>query len=286
MGQNHGIAPALEFTNCLDQIFCRKLDVHTDIHSLDSMRKSTHTDEVHACPGHLPKSAKSHIPRRLCLGSAAYDIDRIAHHGCGHIIQHDNVGSGLESLLDLIQTGGLDLYLDAGRHLSPDLFHCLGYRAGHLYVVVLDHGHIVQAHAVVGAAPVLYGHLVCHPHAWSSLACIQQTGMGSLQLRDIPGCLSGYARHPLEKVQGRTLSLQQGRITALHLQKHITFAHLVPVMHHRGEHYVLLKTSEHLLNHRKSGNHPVCLGRHRGHSRRRFGNNRVRGNVPRSDIFV
>jgi hypothetical protein len=96
-----------------------------------------------------------------------------------HIVQQDELGTGIQRLLQFIQVFHFNLQRNAGRDDAEGLFQRLADATGSHDVVFLDQDAVVQADALIVAAA--HGHRVFlrQAQAGQGLAGVQDAGAGT-----------------------------------------------------------------------------------------------------------
>ena len=114
----------------------------------------------------------------------------------------------VEHALQLVERAHLDLYTQVlilcFQVVARAVDGCLD-AAGKVDVVVLEHHHVVEADAVVGAAAAMHGILLEQTHVWGRLACVKQLGVKALEHLHHAVGLGGDTRHALHEIEGSAL---------------------------------------------------------------------------------
>ena len=131
-------------------------------------------------------------------------------------------------------------------------------------MVVLDHGHVIETHAVVCSASVLHSHLVKYTKSRCCLACVEELGLSAGEFLDVFCCFGSYTAHPLEDIQRETLSAKQGRVGGLDLEDHVTLLHCISVLEVGCENHAVLEAVVYHLDDLKTGNDSILFCCHGG----------------------
>src|SRR3954454_5339250 len=128
--------------------------VHPDVEDDHRVGQGADGDEVDSGAGDVagpvegqPAGGLEGGVRRMTGG----DRDRLGHLRVGHVVEQDLLAAGLEELAQLLEVGHLDLHgkVRVGR---PHGLERREHTTGSDHVVVLDHGEVAEAEAMVDAA--------------------------------------------------------------------------------------------------------------------------------------
>ena len=90
-----------------------------------------------------------HIPRGLGKSASSNKFNGFRHSINRHIIEHDDVSLSLESFLYHIEILGFHLHSSVCWDGSPHSLYSRGYPSSYGYMVIFNHGQIVESHTVV-----------------------------------------------------------------------------------------------------------------------------------------
>ena len=113
-------------------------------------------DEIHACFGKFAQRFMGDIARDFQTRLAVCAFYRFAHLVGFEVIEHDDVGSGFQRVVQLIQA----FYFDFNRHIwvQPEcFFYGLTYRAGSNNVVFFNQESVGQPQTMIRTAAAQYG---------------------------------------------------------------------------------------------------------------------------------
>ncbi len=167
-----------------------------------------HRDIVHSGRGKLGQSLQSDVAGDLQLGAALIEATGFAHHGQVEVVQHHDIGTGGQCLLQFGQGFDLDLHRFV-RIEATSLLDGAGDAATGKDMVLLDEVGVEEADAVVLAAAASDGVLLGTAQAGNGLAGVEQAAAGLFQLGHITGGEGGDAGEGLHKVEGIALAGQQ-----------------------------------------------------------------------------
>ena len=188
----------------------------------------------------------------------------------GHVVEHDDVGTGLHGLAHHVQVLALDLDRRGKRRMGARHLDRARHATGGIDVVVLEHDGRRQVVAVVATAANLNRRLFKHTHTRRGLARVDEHGLGTLERRGHAVRVGSDAAHALQVVECHALARKQHARIAAHLTHMVAGVHLVAIgniKQHRALRIQQLKgASEHI----QSRNDAVGLGDelHRGGARR------------------
>src|SRR5664280_110470 len=186
--------------------------VQSDVQDRGGVGQPTDAEEVDTRLGIRPRDLQGQPTGGLDLNALAgspHCLDRLTQQIDGHVVAEQEPrpgGHGFEGL-----SGGrdLDLYVH-GRVGQMNGREGSGDRTSRQLVVVLNHGHIVQAHSFVGAASAAHGVLLQGPQSWRCLAGVQNHGTGAFKnIGPGPG-VGRNSREPADQVQHRALPHEGG----------------------------------------------------------------------------
>lgn len=115
----------------------------------------------------------------------------------GHVVEHDDVGTGLHGLAHHVQVLALNLDRRGKRCVGACHLDRTRHTTGGIDVVVLEHDGRRQVVAVVAAATDLNRGLLKHAHARCGLACVDKHGLGTLERRCHVVRVGGDTAHTL-----------------------------------------------------------------------------------------
>lgn len=129
----------------------------------------------------------------------------MAHFEVGHVVEEDDVDvfEG-EEAFDLLDGVCFEFDADVGV-FGFDLLDGVLEVVVLVFceeVVVFDHDHVVEAHAVVGAAAAGDGVFFQPAPAWGGFACVEDFGGGIFDEVDVGFCGGGDGAESLEEVEG------------------------------------------------------------------------------------
>ena len=135
-----------------------------------------------------------------------------------HVVEEDVVDAGeVEEGLDLFEAVGFEFDFDGWFFVfeaEDGLLEC-GDSAFGDEVVVFDHGAVVEADAVVGAAAVEDGLFFEESEAGGGFAGVEDAGLGAGDEFDVGGGEGGDAAEALEEVEGGAFGGEDGACGAL-----------------------------------------------------------------------
>lgn len=187
-----------EISRGVSLLFC---NFHGNVQGLDGMGQRPDGNDVHAGFRHRPqcfvRDTAAGLQQRTVppVGPARRpaQLRCLLHGGTVHVVQHNDIGSGLQGLLDLLQIACLHLQLDHVAQLLPDQGNGGRDTARSVNMVVLKHGAVRQVEPVV--APTAHGNgiLLHGPQAGQGLSCIGNGGVGALHDVHRPAGGRGHA---------------------------------------------------------------------------------------------
>jgi len=218
------------------------------------------------------------------VSSGAVQCHRFAHHGQLEIIEHDDVGTRLERLLQLIDVLDLDLNAQTrrararGAHRGPD-------RAGRRDVIFLDQHQVVESHAVIAAATASHRVLLCATQPRQGLAGVEDPTAGSRHRAHVMLSRGGRGREQLQEVERRALPGEQRTRRAAQLTQDIAGCDrgalgMLPADPHAG-----IELQEGLLEPGRAAQDRVLAAQHRG-ARLLSGGDQRCGDIARADILA
>ena len=233
--------------------------LQADVQNGCGVGQSAAGDEVHAQVADLLDVLPGDVAGTLGLGPAVDDADGLGHVLVAHVVQHDDVGTGLYGLPDHVQVLYLHLDLPDEGGVGPGHLHGLLHAACGVDVVVLQHDAVGQVVAVVGAAAQTHGVLLEDAHAGSGFPGVQQGGVGALQQVGHGPGVGGDAAEALQVVQGGALTGEQHPDVALHCGHVLAGNHMVAVLHVEDHFGLGVQQGEDPLKDLQTGDDAVLL---------------------------
>ena len=208
-------------------------------------------DVVHPGGGELGQGGQGHVAGNLqpgpALAASGIQGHRLAHHGHIEVVQHDDVGAGIEGLTQLGQ--GLDLDLDRfARVETTGLVHRFHYAATGQDVVLLDEVGVIQADAMVLAAAAGDRVFLGIPQTGQGLAGVEQAALGAGQLGHVAGRDGGDAAEGLHEVQGIALAGQQYPGRAMEAKQFLIGGEQVSILHLPLHLHLAAELGEHFIH--------------------------------------
>ena len=176
-----------------------------------------------------------------------------------HVVEHDDVGSGGNRLLDLRERLALHLDLAYEGGVGARRLDSLAHAARGGDVVVLQQHPVGEVVAVVAPAAAPDGLLLEHAHVRRGLARVHQLGAAALEQRGNAVRVGGDAAHALQVVQGHALARQQHAHIAGHRCKRLACANVVAVCGQALNARFGVKDGECALEHVKAAQHAIGL---------------------------
>ena len=170
------------------------------------MRQRPRANIVDTQVGERANIVGVHVARALGLGATGDKLDGGGHVVMGHVVEHDNVGTGLHGLAHHVQVLALNLDRRGKRRMGARHLDRTRHATGSVNVVVLEHDGRRQVVTVVAAAADLNRRLLKHAHARRGLARVDEHGLGSLERRGHAVRVGSDAAHALQVVERHALA--------------------------------------------------------------------------------
>ena len=193
------------------------------------MRQSARTNIVNTQVGQGANVVGVYVARALGLGTTGDKLNRSSHVIVGHVVEHDDVGTGLHGLAHHVQVLALNLDRRGKRRMGARHLNRARHATGGVDVVVLEHDSRRQVIAVVAATADLDCGLLEDAHARRGLARVDKHGLGALERSRHPMRVSSDAAHALQVVERHALARKQYARIAAHLAHVVAGVHLVAV---------------------------------------------------------
>ena len=127
-------------------------------------------------------------------------------------------------------------------------------------MVLLEHGGIIQAEAVIAAATTAHGVLLQQPQAGGGLAGVRKPHTGAGELGHQCGGGGGDATEAHGQVQGRAFSGHQSGGRPLQLQQPLACLHRIPISNQQPHHHGRIQLPKQRLHQHTAAEHTVRLG--------------------------
>ncbi len=242
-------------------------------------------DVVHACLRHLPEVPLAHIAAGLGEGAVVDELDALAHILHRHVVQHDDIRPGVQTLTHLVHGLRLDLHPEGMGGVAPHGADGLENAAGGHDVVVLDEHPVGQIEPVVVPAAGADGVLFQHTKPRRHLPGVHDDAPGALHRPDGGSRGGGHAGHVLDQVQRHTLPGQHRAGGAGDLRKLLALFDLVPVLYEWRNANALVHQLKDAHQHLHPAKDPVLLGPESPLGHGGGGNAALRGDIPGAQIL-
>ena len=259
------------------------------------MRQRTRADVGHPGLTDGVHRLQRHVPARLGLHPPVDELHRLPHQLARHVVQHHPahgarvdgvVFEQRDDLPHLVHGPGLHLDLDAVHALLLEERVAVGDSlvdaAGRRDVVILDHDHVEESHAVVLAAADEHRPLVGESEPRDGLARLEHVrggrgvGHGLGEGRD--------AAHALHEVEEDALGAEDGVSLARHLAEEFPFGDDVAVDLGPRDGHLRIDRGEDLVAQRLAREHAVGLRQERRGAHGSLGDPKTRGVGRRSAV--
>ncbi|BAF58407.1 hypothetical protein PTH_0227 [Pelotomaculum thermopropionicum SI] len=219
-------------------------------------------NQVDPCCGHGPDVFFADPAGGLHQGAPVNQGHGLLHGRRVHVVQHDDVGPGLQGLFYPSQV--LHFNLNPGRVGSapPRRLHRRPDPAGRFDVVVLDQHGIVKAEAVIVPAAHPDRVFFKHPEARRGFSGIHQAGLFPGNQFNQPRRPGGNAGQALQEIQGQALAGQDRPRPAGQFGQHLAALYPLAVAHQGPELNERVQAQKNPLRHRQPCHHSVLLGQY------------------------
>ncbi|MNI56952.1 hypothetical protein D3C73_1119840 [compost metagenome] len=159
--------------------------------------------------------------------------NRFLHQFRRHIVQHDNIRSCSECLLNLLKTFRLHFNGHGVRNVGAGPADSLENTACTFDMIVLNHHSIIQSKAVVRAAADTHSIFLQHPVSRCCLTGIYEPCGQTFQGFHKSRRPRSNPRQPLHQIKCKPLTGQNGMSASFYLSKYCSFGHLLSFLNQR-----------------------------------------------------
>src|SRR5437868_2272231 len=187
-------------------------NLQADVNGGGRMRDRADRDQIDAALGDAAHGFQSDAARRFDQDGGSLFTDQLhgsAHLGGRHVVEHDDVGAGLQSIAQLRVASDFNFDAHQVRHAAAGQLDGATYAAGQGDVVVFDEHAIIQPEAVVEAAADRHRVLFKSAQSGRRLARVNDLCASAFDGVNITFCKRRDTGQPLQKVERRALAHQQ-----------------------------------------------------------------------------
>ncbi len=206
------------------------------------------------------------------------------------IVEHDTVDATVvEDALQLVEVTHLDLDAKVFSLSFQVVAGTVDGRlnaAGEVDMIILEHHHVVEADAVVGAAAASDGVLLEETHVGRRLAGVEELGIEALEHGDHTAGLGGDAGEALHEVQGCALGGEDGARRTLDGHHNLALEDSIPVVFQKIHSQIIINYLKHPFAHFGATKDAILFGHHLGRALGRGRDAGERGVVAIADILA
>ena len=205
-----------------------------DVEGLDVVGESADGDEVHAGLGVGAERSVGDAAASLGLVAVVDALDGGAESSGVEVIQHDAMDAAVvEDLVELIEVAHFDFdseVLVVLTEVAVGAVDGCGDAASEVDMIVLEHDHVVETDAVVGASAAFDGVFLKETHVGRSLAGVEEPSVEAVEHIDEAVCLGSDTAEALHEVEGGTFCGEDDIRGAVDGHEDIAFADGVAVV--------------------------------------------------------
>jgi hypothetical protein len=167
------------------------------------------------------------------------------------IVEHYamNIAGGKHTA-HIIYAAGLYLYLKVeviGTQIIVGALYSLLYAAAEIYMIILEHHHIVEPHTVIAAAPYTHSFLLAHTEERCGFAGVEYLGSVFLYGIYISSGTGSYAAHALHTGERQPLCLENGMYSGRHFESGFSGMYGIAIFFIEGKYCFRFQVMKYLL---------------------------------------
>ncbi len=266
------------------QIHTLDVHPHRKVHRLDVLGQRPHRYIVNARFGNAAQCDLVDAARGFQFGAAGAEADGGAHVFKAELIEHDDVGAGIQCLTQFIQI--LHFHFDrfAGGYLMRG---CNGLRdpAAGGDVVFLDQKGVVKTDAVVVTAAAGHGVFLGQAQAGDGFAGVEQFDRCVGHQVGIALAVGGNGGERLQEVQGAAFTAEQGACGTFQAEQTLIGANLIAIADLPDDFGRRIELAKHFIDPCGAADDGVVAGDH-GRAGQTVGGDQLGGDVAAAYVFV
>ena len=202
-----------------------------------------------------------------------------------HIVEHDDLCSGIEGLLHLFEGLGLYLYFSYKRSIFTGELHCPRDGACCSDMIVLYQNSVCQIVSVIGGSANLYRIFFKNTVIRRGLSRIEKLRLRALEKRYHMMGHRGNTAHSLKIVKRRSLTYEQSLYISKNLCDLLALMDLLAILYEYLELRRIIEQSKYSLEHIESAEDSILLCDQVYLSRTVLRHDGIRRHILTSDIF-